>query len=80
MQIRIASGLELYASTAMLNMSNLECLQAAIYFEALHTPGEEQVQRLDGLVEQASAACRPDGSPGLSAADREEISSVFLEV
>jgi hypothetical protein len=35
---------------------------------------------VDALVEQATAATRPDGSPGLSASDREEISTIFLEV
>jgi hypothetical protein len=54
--------------------------QAAIHFESSHTPGNEQVKRVDALVEQASASSRPDGTPGLSTADREEISSVYLEV
>ncbi|CAK9216808.1 unnamed protein product [Sphagnum troendelagicum] len=53
--------------------------EAAIYFETLHKPGEKQVQFVDALVEQAIAATRPDGSPGLSASDREEISTIFLE-
>lgn len=53
--------------------------EAAIYFEVSHTTGEEQVYRVDALVERASAPLRPDGSPGLLLVDREEISNVYLE-
>lgn len=54
-------------------------LQAVIHFESIHA-GEKRVPRLDSLVEQATAPFRPDGSQGLSAADREELSSIYLEV
>ena len=54
--------------------------QAAIFFEATHVSRRENVQRVDALVEQASIPLRPDGSPGLLVADREEISSIYLEV
>lgn len=57
----------------------VKCHQAAIYFEATHT-GPNHVQRVDALVEQASTPLRPDGSPGLLFAEREEISCVHLEV
>eukprot|EP00246_Nothoceros_aenigmaticus_P007867 TRINITY_DN2206_c0_g2_i2.p1 TRINITY_DN2206_c0_g2~~TRINITY_DN2206_c0_g2_i2.p1 ORF type:complete len:724 (+),score=173.25 TRINITY_DN2206_c0_g2_i2:90-2261(+) len=52
--------------------------EAAIHFESFRN-GEKQVQRVDALVEQATAPQRLDGTPGLPASDREEISSVFLE-
>ena len=58
----------------------MECHQAAIFFEASHVTGQEQLQRVDALVEQASTPLRPDGSPGLLVAEREEISSIHLEV
>lgn len=54
--------------------------QGAIHFEASHVPGKSEVERVDALVELATAPLRPDGSTGLSAADREEISSVYVEV
>lgn len=60
-------------------MTNVECHQAAIYFEATHI-GPDHIQRVDALVEQASTPLRPDGSPGLLFAEREEISCVHLEV
>ncbi|KAG0572900.1 hypothetical protein KC19_VG133400 [Ceratodon purpureus] len=53
--------------------------EAAIFFEATHVSRRENVQRVDALVEQASIPLRPDGSPGLLVADREEISSIYLE-
>jgi len=57
----------------------VKCHQAAIYFEATHI-GSDHVKRVDALVEQASTPLRPDGSPGLLFAEREEISCVHLEV
>ncbi|BBN13071.1 pre-mRNA-processing factor 39 [Marchantia polymorpha subsp. ruderalis] len=53
--------------------------EAVIHFESIHA-GEKRVPRLDSLVEQATAPFRPDGSQGLSAADREELSSIYLEL
>lgn len=51
--------------------------EAVIHFESFR-PGVKEVDYLDSLVEQATAPPRPDVA-GLSAADREEISSIFLE-
>ena len=75
----------------IIDSSMIECLvlhadgsymmfQGAIHFEASHVPGKSEVERVDALVELATAPLRPDGSTGLSAADREEISSVYVEV
>lgn len=58
----------------------MDCPQATIFFEQSHITGHEHVQRVDALVEQVSTPLRPDGSPGLLVADREEISSIHLEV
>ncbi|KAL2623375.1 hypothetical protein R1flu_003580 [Riccia fluitans] len=53
--------------------------EAAIHFESIHA-GEKRVPRLDSLVQRATVPLRPDGSPGLSVADREELSSIYLEL
>ncbi|MCO5600784.1 hypothetical protein L7F22_054899 [Adiantum nelumboides] len=51
--------------------------EALIHFEA-YRPGVKDMDRLESLIEEATAAPKPD-VPGLSAIDREEISSIFLE-
>eukprot|EP00249_Psilotum_nudum_P022185 c28411_g1_i1 orf=1180-2937(+) len=52
--------------------------ETAIHFESFHQ-GNKAVDYIDSLVEEATAPTRHDGSQVLSAADREEISSIFLE-
>eukprot|EP00250_Pteridium_aquilinum_P020126 c24712_g1_i4 orf=1655-3397(+) len=51
--------------------------EALIHFEAYRS-GPKEIDRLESLIEEATAAPRPD-VPGLSAIDREEISSIYLE-
>ncbi|CAM6096792.1 unnamed protein product [Calypogeia fissa] len=53
--------------------------EAVILFESIHV-GDKQVLRLDALIELATASSRADGTQGLSAADREDLSSIYLEV
>ncbi|GLJ52711.1 hypothetical protein SUGI_1122340 [Cryptomeria japonica] len=52
-------------------------MEVAIHLESIKS-GSKQVEFLDSLVEQMLAP-KPDGSYELTAADREEISSIFLE-
>eukprot|EP01018_Ginkgo_biloba_P031200 Gb_23802 [translate_table: standard] len=52
-------------------------LEVAIHLESIR-PGSKQIEYLDTVVEKMTAP-NPDGSQGLSSADREEISSIFLE-
>eukprot|EP00249_Psilotum_nudum_P022188 c28411_g2_i2 orf=631-1371(+) len=52
--------------------------ETAIQLEFFHQ-GHKAVDYIDSLVEEATAPTRHDGTQGLSVADCDEISSIFLE-
>lgn len=58
----------------------LACTQAVINFEASHAPGTTQVEYVNNLMDQAIAPSKVEGAASLSATDREELSSICLEV
>lgn len=49
-------------------------------FEASHHPGISEVEYVNSLVDKAIAPSKIEGSSVLSAADREELSIIRLEV
>jgi pre-mRNA-processing factor 39 len=53
--------------------------EAFINFEASHSPGKEQVEYVNDLLERAIVPSKVEGASVLSTADREELSSICLE-
>ncbi|KAG0613938.1 hypothetical protein M758_6G139200 [Ceratodon purpureus] len=67
-------------STALDRLPTSKILwEAVINFEACHSPGKLQVEYVNSLMDRATAPVKVEGSPALSAADREELSSICLE-
>lgn len=68
---------EVYADALAFLPLSKALWEALIYFETYRS-GPKDIDRLEALIEEATAAPRPD-VPGLSAIDKEEISSIYLE-
>lgn len=68
---------EVYADALAFLPLSKTLWEALIHFEAYRS-GPKDLDRLESLIEEATAAPKPD-VPGLSAIDREEISSIYLE-
>ncbi|KAI5071002.1 hypothetical protein GOP47_0013253 [Adiantum capillus-veneris] len=68
---------EVYADALAFLPLSKTLWEALIHFEAYRS-GPKDMDRLESLIEEATAAPKPD-VPGLSAIDKEEISSIYLE-
>nr|XP_024363656.1 pre-mRNA-processing factor 39-like isoform X2 [Physcomitrium patens] len=67
-------------STALGSLPTSKTLwEAFINFEASHQPEKPQVEYVNSLIEKAIAPSKLEGSSALSASDREELSSIYLE-